>query len=1102
MFKQSLTFFFLFVFSLSTLAQSKKFLKAKANYDAQDYLTAIDQLEKIVEEDEGAYEPLKYLANSYRKIRIYTKAEEYFYKVVNSSSAQPEDYLYYGQILKKNGKLAAAKEQFLKFSQSEGNSFIGNLMVQSFNELEEWDRLPKDTKVENDRRFNSHMSENNLQQFNNKYYITSNREKDYVSPEAFGWDGTPYFSIYEIDTNLLGSAKEKFQIVNGKMNTQYNDGPLGISSDGKRAIITRVTELLGGKKFFNTMQLYEGTFDKGKWKKFKAVSFNSHKYSSGHATFGEHDSVIYFTSNKPGGYGGYDLYKSLRKGGKWGEPINLGPSINTTSNELFPTYYKNKLYYSSDGFSGYGGLDVLVSEYNDGWQSPVNLKSPVNSSKDDFGMYFISDSIGYFASDRDGGEGKDDLYRFYKSSTPLSVGITGVFEYKGLPIEGTKILLVDENDSVVAVEYTDKEGRFAFRKLAYQENVFLKLDTEDPDLLEDGRLFQTNAMGEKIKLIERLKNGVFKFKALPAEEVELELLALQDKSSIPELVFGGKVFNKLPGDFNEEVKVYLVDDKGTVVDSVYTDKFGNFKFKKLNLDDNANYIVQFAEETDELNLAFVNESGRLLQAEQTADGEYRLVRDQTADINSGLIAVVARAELLGKPLRFARVDIYDEENNFITTVFTNGEGEFQYNKLKLDQSYLLRLPDLGKEDLLDTKFYLLGKEGDPLYLLNRLINGDFIFKALPLDENEKLQDLEESLVPQLVDLRGQVYKKLKGDFDEKLKVYLVDEKGLVVDSVYTDARGKFNFQKLESDQNYTFRVEEAKEFKLALLDKEDRIIEEAFINETGNFTYKKLTYQVATFEPLEAVDEGLIEDDGLTKEIYGQVFQNLPGDFDEGMEVYVYNQDGELVGTTYTDGKGKFKFKKLDADDTYYFRIEHSEVDFQLLTLDENANVVDRTVKNRLGFFKYKTLGVDKHEISLLEERDHHQILFFDDRKIDLDTFTVHYRFDSTLLNTQAKINLNRFLEVVKGQEFIVEVQSYTDIRGPRWYNEKLSKARTKEVVQYLLQNGVDKGRIVGLYFGELDPIVDCETKNCDNDDHAKNRRTELKLRLVNKEKQ
>ena len=1096
MLKNSSILLITLLLSLGAFAQQndKRIERAKKKYEAKEYTGAIELFRKLYAEDAKAYVPVKYIANSYRKINRYDQAETFYTLVVNSIYATAEDHLNFGQTLRANGKLAAAKEQFEKFATKSQNRVLANLLLQTMEEVKMWKTQPKNFIVEAGEGLNSAEAEYGLIAFHDKYYITSNREKNYNSPESFSWNGSAYMSVYEIDTMEVLKNDAAFLEVKGKLNSDYHDGPMTVNEDQSNCVIMRINNELRGKDFINRMKLYEGEYKEGKWKNFKELPFNGDSYHTGHPSYGKDENELFFISDKNGGHGGMDLYRVERKEGVWGEVENMGPTLNTAKNESFPYYRKNKLYYSSDGFSGYGGYDLFVSENKGKWQAPNNLKRPINSSRDDFGIYFITDTTGYYASNRDGGKGKDDIYKFTYSKEPLTVGLSGVLEYKTLPVAGTKVVMLGANDSIVAFEYTDAKGRFRFDNLPYSENVILKIATNDESLIEDGRLYLTDKRGAKIKLLNRLKNGSFMFKALKPEEIRLStLIELEDTKLISGLSYEGQVYKKLPGDFTAAELVYLVDEQGTIIDSMLTDLSGKFQFQKLGLDDGRNYFVQMAEEDPELSLALINESNRFYKLDHSESGRFAIMDEELANTNAGFTGVIGRMEAYGKPLPFSEVVIYDKNDSLIAKVFTNGLGEFQYYRLTIDEEYYFKVNDIQDEMSLNTKLYVVDESGDPLFLIKRILDARYVFNALTIDDYHFNRELEESSVPLLVGLKGQIFKKLQGDFSDSIKVYLLNEGGNVVDSMFTDNQGYFNFSKLKADREYSFKLSESKDMNLALLDADNLIIEQAVINDQGNFTYKRLTYQVASFEPLELVEVELIED-GLTHEMYGQVYQKLPGDFQEGMEVYIYNESGDIVGTAFTDGQGKFKFKKLSADESYYFKIEHHELDFQLLTLDEDENILDKTIKNENGRFKFKKLGADEHIILLEDEIDQQQVIYFDKKKIELDEFTVYYRFDTVKLNTVSKIRLNSFAELVRGQPFKVEVHSYTDKRGTLEYNQELSKRRTNNVIAFLISQGLKSDELITNYYGELNPVVDCEKQRCDNEDHALNRRTVVKL--------
>lgn len=1087
--------------SISAEAQEKKLSKGIEYYNSKEYASAIEVLKKYREYNDSAYAPIKYLANSYRKIKEYGNAELYYLLTVNSDSSVAEDHLYYGQALKANGKLAAAKNQFIIFSEKNKNSFLGNIMIQSIDEIEAWESEPKGFKVDSEETLNSPYSEYGFVVFKDKIYFSSNRDKNENSPESALFDDSPFYSIYEFDsTELKNNGTGKIKLSLGLINSDYHDGPLTINEQEDKLVITRIDNQLRGKDFINRMKLYEADLVKGKWKNFRELPFNSDDYSVCHAHLADSGRTLFFSSDMPGGFGGFDIYESKLIDGLWSNPKNLGEAINTAKNEVYPYEKNGVLYFSSNGYPGYGGFDIYSSIYKGGWQAPENMKSPINSSRDDISIYFINDTSGFYASNREGGVGEDDLYRFTKQEPLQLVEINGLYELNNVPIDSVKVMLLNKEDSTVSVRYTDKDGRFKFVKLPYNEEFIVKIDEQDETIVKDGRLYLTDEFGNKLRLLTRLRNGGHRFKALPVEEFkDFSLLAEEDISLSEQFPFVGQLFKKLPGDFNETKLVYLITEEGEIVDSVYTDAFGHFHFEKLRSSDES-YIVKLKEEDPGLNLALENSFGRLYEViEADGKGNYTISNSLDASLkileakNKGLTSLLAKVEHRGLPLKAVKVNIYDKNNNFLRTVYTNKNGEFQFNELDLDNIYLVEFPELDEDIIEETTVYVIDKNGDPLYLVNRIKEGKFEFKTLPFDEYKLVQQKEEDFVPNYIRIAGQIYKKLPGDHSEGIQVYALDSDGNIVDSVMTDAFGKFDFEKLSSDKKYTFKLKDTEEdFNMALLGKDDLILELATINSKGNFAYKKLTYQVAQFEPIEELDIQLIEDDN-THEIMGQVYQKLPGDFQSGMKVFVYDELGNLLGITETDAEGKFHFKKLKKDQNYYFKIEDEDDHFQLVTIDEFDRILDKTIKNKHGQFKYKTLSLDNHELLLAEERDH-KILDIKNKKLTLEGVQIHYRFDSVEVRSVDKPKLDSIIHVLKGTNWVLEVHSYTDNRGPSAYNQWLSKTRTDKVIRYLSRNGFPRERIIGNYSGELNPVIDCDTQECDNDDHYKNRRTEFKL--------
>jgi outer membrane protein OmpA-like peptidoglycan-associated protein len=219
------------------------------------------------------------------------------------------------------------------------------------------------------------------------------------------------------------------------------------------------------------MQLCRADFDERRWVEAAPLPFNSPDYSTMHPALSDDGETLYFSSDMPGGYGSFDLYRVAVNGGAFAVPVNLGGGINTERREQFPFLSADrKLYFSSDGHGGYGALDIVTADIlPDGFDTVKNVGLPVNSGYDDFSFYINSDTReGYFASNRPGGKGSDDIYRL-KETRPLVIedcaqAIAGTVTDKdsGLPIGNAAVTLSGPEDVPIATVTTPADGSFRF----------------------------------------------------------------------------------------------------------------------------------------------------------------------------------------------------------------------------------------------------------------------------------------------------------------------------------------------------------------------------------------------------------------------------------------------------------------------------------------------------------------------------------------------------------------------------------------------------------------------------------------------------------------
>ncbi len=233
------------------------------------------------------------------------------------------------------------------------------------------------------------------------------------------------------------------ELLYGDVNGKYHDGTATFTPDGETMIFARNNRDGQNKAGMIDLKIYSAKRKKGDWVNTKELPFNSPDYATCHPSLSADGTMLFFASNRPGGYGGMDIYVVKKLGEDWGVPVNLGPEVNTMGHDIFPFIAADgTLYFSSDGHAGYGGLDVY-SVKMEGMTpgSFTHLPTPVNSQHDDFGFTSeITERKGYLTSNRPGGKGQDDIYRWkFNGVKPVMASICVVEKATGVRINDASL---------------------------------------------------------------------------------------------------------------------------------------------------------------------------------------------------------------------------------------------------------------------------------------------------------------------------------------------------------------------------------------------------------------------------------------------------------------------------------------------------------------------------------------------------------------------------------------------------------------------------------------------------------------------------------------
>lgn len=463
---------FVSVFSLDSYSQQSKVNSGDKKYNNYAYVDAIKTYEKVANKGYKSEEMFKKLGNSYYFNSDFEGAAKWYGELfAMNSNIEPEYYYRYAQSLKSIGDTAKANKILDEFDAKNSNDNRAKLYKENVNYLDQIKANSGRYNIEN-AGINSKYSDYGSFVYNNKLYFASARDTGNFSQRKHKWTGEYFTNIYDADVDPATYTATKVNKFKNALNSKFNEATPVFSKDGKTAYFTR-NNFVDGKKGkdankITLVKLYKATLDsKGQWTNIAPLSFTSDNYSTAHPALSPDGKTLYFASDMPGTVGQSDIYKvSVNADGSYGTPENLGKTINTEGKETFPYVTDdNEIYFASDGHPGLGGLDVFVGDIDsDGTISNIqNLGADINSPKDDF-AYFIDpvSRLGYFSSNKDGGLGSDDIYKFLetrrlKCIQELSGIITDIATNEILP--GAKVTLY-ENQVIKATTTADDTGLY------------------------------------------------------------------------------------------------------------------------------------------------------------------------------------------------------------------------------------------------------------------------------------------------------------------------------------------------------------------------------------------------------------------------------------------------------------------------------------------------------------------------------------------------------------------------------------------------------------------------------------------------------------------
>lgn len=467
------------------------------------------------------------VGDAFRKSNRIVEAVPFYQQALKEGTSEEAVNLYVAQGLKVEQRYDDAKKVLDNYLPRARNLEVKKLAEKERENLNKIEKLNEEAsyyRVKNLEEINTPQAEYSPVYSNNYLYFTSNRE----GGKIYRATGTPFTDIYRVPSRGANVSIASLQALDPIINhVDTNEGSVAISQDGNSMIFAKGND--GKAKGYSEVNLFFTRYRNGKWSDPVPLSINEAESWDSTPAFSPDGTTLYFSSTRPGGYGGADLYTAkINRRGRWVDVRNLGPEINTAGDEVFPYISEDgSLYFSSDGHPGFGKLDLFQAVRESGKMNIKNLGKPMNSSADDFGIHQFNLTRGFFSSNRRGGKGDDDIYTFINDDPDLKVvnyfltGITVTTDDAGneIILPNTKVQLSADNGDILDESFTEGDGRFNFR--VYPEEHY-DLISEKTDYFTVRKDFSTiGRTVDKSTLVDEVTNVTFETKIM-MERIVLE----------------------------------------------------------------------------------------------------------------------------------------------------------------------------------------------------------------------------------------------------------------------------------------------------------------------------------------------------------------------------------------------------------------------------------------------------------------------------------------------------------------------------------------------------------------------------------------------------
>ena len=503
----NLFYLLIFIFNFLSCVTTKNAIK---DFNNAEYFNAANKFEKTLKSGDAKNNFL--LAESLRKSNRLWQAEKFYRDAIKNGIDDEMAYYYLVLSLKANNNYDQADSLINNYLKKGEDESVISLLRKEAIYINNLKNYPDTSyyRVKNLKAINTKFAEYSPSFSNEKLYFVSNRQ----SEKIYSGTGTPFTDLYEIKSRGANVDINSLKKLEDNINQEkVNEGSITFSEDGTYMIFAKGND--GKSSGRNNVDLYWSRFRRGGWTNPRLLNVNTSRSWDSTPFLSKDGKTLYFASNRAKGYGGTDIYKAnVNRRGRWINIQNMGPEINTSGNELFPSVTEDgRLYFSSDSHEGFGGLDIFVASRRGGKITIVNPGKPLNSRGDDFGVNPYNPTRGFFTSNREGGAGDDDIYTFVNDDPNLKIvnytlkgtTLTPKSDTKELNVLGNStVKLLDREGQVIEETFTDSDGNFKF--IVYSDEEYILIGEKENYFSTRGEFSTIGKELDKSKLKEFITN--------------------------------------------------------------------------------------------------------------------------------------------------------------------------------------------------------------------------------------------------------------------------------------------------------------------------------------------------------------------------------------------------------------------------------------------------------------------------------------------------------------------------------------------------------------------------------------------------------------------